>query len=358
MRIGLVCPYSVTIPGGVQAQVLGLARSLRRSGHLVRVLAPCDGPPPDGGVTPLGNSIPTAANGSVAPLAPDLPAQLRFIRAVRDEAFDLLHLHEPLCPGATMTACVLKPTPLVGTFHAAGASASYSWLGPGVRWLAGRLDLRCTVSDDAHQLASRHLGGEYVMLFNGIELEPFAKATPSPTRGPTILFLGRHEPRKGLAVLLEAMPMLPSDVRLWVGGDGPETERLRARAAGDPRIEWLGRLGEAEKASRMRGADVYCAPSIGGESFGVVLLEAMASSTPIVASDLAGYRRVVRPGADALLVEPGDAAALAAALRRVLGEPALADALVESGGQRAAEFSMDALADRYVERYEQVTAAR
>src|SRR3954469_13078920 len=189
MRIGLVCPYSLTVPGGVQGQVLGLARALRFQGHEGRVLGPCDGPPPDSGVTPLGNSIPTAANGSIAPLAPDAPAQLRFIRAVRDEGFDVLHLHEPLAPGATMTACVLKPVPLVGTFHAAGTSASYKWGKPGVRWLASRLDLRCAVSDDAEALASTYLGGTYEPVFNGIEVEPYAKAPPTKTEGPTILFL-------------------------------------------------------------------------------------------------------------------------------------------------------------------------
>ena len=145
MRVGLVCPYSISVPGGVQEQVLGLARSLRAKGHPTRILAPSDGPPPDGWVTPLGNSIPTAANGSVAPIAPDPSAQLRLIRAVRDEGFDVLHLHEPMVPGATMTACLLKPTPLVGTFHAAGESPSYTYLSPALRWLASRLDVRVVV---------------------------------------------------------------------------------------------------------------------------------------------------------------------------------------------------------------------
>jgi phosphatidylinositol alpha-mannosyltransferase len=351
MRIGLVCPYSLTVYGGVQTQVLGLARSLRAGGHETRVLAPCDGPPPDSGVTPLGNSIPTAANGSIAPLAPDAPAQLRFIRAVRDEGFDVLHLHEPLVPGATMTACVLKPAPLIGTFHAAGMSASYRWGRPGVRWLAGRLDLRCAVSDDAEQLAGKYLGGHYEPVFNGIELEPYAKAAPTPTDGPTILFLGRHEDRKGLSVLLEAMASLSRDVRLWVVGEGPETSRLRGRVAGDPRITWLGPIDEDEKRSRLRGADVYCAPSLRGESFGVVLLEAMAASTAIVASDLAGYRRVARPDQDAVLVPPGDPGALAAALGSLLRDPEHMERLVASGEERVQAFSMDQLADRYVELY-------
>jgi phosphatidyl-myo-inositol alpha-mannosyltransferase len=256
MRIGVICPYSLSVPGGVQGQVLGLARALRQLGHDTRVLGPCDGPPPDGGVTPLGNSLPTAANGSVAPIAPDVPAQLRTIRALRDEAFDIVHLHEPLCPGPTQTALLFKAQPLIGTFHAAGASAGYRWLNPLVRWGANKLDQRCAVSEDARSLAAEALGGEYEVVFNGVELETFTKVDPWPTEGPTIFFIGRHEPRKGLAVLLEAMADLPPGVRLWIGSDGPETAALRSRSAGDPRIEWLGRISEHEKARRMRGADV------------------------------------------------------------------------------------------------------
>jgi phosphatidylinositol alpha-mannosyltransferase len=358
VRIGLICPYSLTLPGGVQGQVLGLARTLRSMDHEVRVLGPCDGPPPDAGVTPLGDSIPTAANGSMAPVAPDVSAQLRTIRALRDERFDIVHVHEPLAPGPSHTALLFKSQPLVGTFHAAGESASYRWLGPLVRWGANKLDLRCAVSADARAMAVKGLGGQYELTFNGVELEPYAKATPWVTDRPTILFLGRHEPRKGLAVLLEAMAELPPDVRLWVAGDGPETESLRRRVAGDVRVEWLGRVTDEEKAARLRGADVFCAPSLGGESFGVVLLEAMAAHTPVVASDLPGYANVARAGLDALLVPPGDAPALAAALRRVLTEPGTAASLVASGEGRAAEFSMDRLAEIYVGLYERVLGRR
>lgn len=351
MRVGLVCPYSLTVPGGVQGQVLGLARALRNLGHDARVLGPCDGAPPDAGVTPLGRSIPTAANGSVAPIAPDLSCQLRTIRALRDESFDVLHLHEPLVPGPCMTSILFRNAPLLGTFHAAGDSASYKWLNPGVRWLARRLDQRCAVSEDARQLAQGYLGGEYTLLFNGIEVEHFAKAEAHPTDGPTVFFVGRHEPRKGLAVLLEAAGELGPDVRFWIAGDGPATTELRAKHAGDARIEWLGRIDDDEKAARLRGADVFCAPSLRGESFGVVLLEGMAAETPVVASDLPGYRTVARSGADALLVPPGDACALGAALRKVLTDQACRDALVTSGWQRAEEFSMDNLARRYVDLY-------
>ncbi len=351
MRIGLICPYSLTVPGGVQYQVLGLARSLRGLGQEVRVLAPCDGPPPDAGVTSLGMSIPTAANGSVAPIAPDPAAQLRLIRALRDEEFDVLNLHEPLVPGAGMTACVVKSAPLVGTFHAAGDVGPYRWGRAPLRMIAKRLDLRLAVSADAKGLARRTLGGDFEVLFNGIEVDRFSKATPWPTEGPTIFFVGRHEPRKGLAVLLEAMAELPAEVRLWVGGTGPDTEALKARHAGDPRIEWLGRITDDEKERRTRGADVFCAPSLGGESFGIVLLEGMAAQTPTVASDLDGYRNVATNEVDALLVPPGDATALAAAIRRVLTDGALRDSLVDAASQRADEHSMDDLAQIYLERF-------
>jgi phosphatidylinositol alpha-mannosyltransferase len=321
-------------------------------GHAARVLGPCDGPPPDVAVTPLGDCVPLAANGSVAPIAPDASCALRTIRALRDEEFDVLHLHEPLVPGPTMTAVIAAATPKVGTFHAAGASAPYRWLFPITRWMAGRISTRCAVSEDARTMARRALGGEYELLHNGIEIERFSKATPWPTTGPTIFFVGRHEPRKGLAVLLEALGRLPADVHLWVGGDGPETEALQEQWGHDRRIQWLGRLNDDQVARRLRGADVFCAPSLHGESFGVVLLEAMAAQTPIVASDLPGYRNVARAGQDGLLVPPGDAKALADALVDVLEHPTMAESLVASGECRAAQFSMDLLAERYLELYD------
>jgi phosphatidylinositol alpha-mannosyltransferase len=356
VRVGLVCPYSLSLPGGVQGQVLGLARALRTLGHEARVLGPCDGPPPEVGVIPLGNTIAALANGSVAPIAPDFPCVLRTIRAVRDEGFEVLHLHEPLAPGPTLTSITVSSGPLVGTFHAAGTSAAYRWLRPLTRHLGRRLHLRCAVSEDARDLAARSLGGEYVLVGNGIDRERFTKATPWPTEAPTVVFVSRHETRKGLEVLLAALAHLPRHLRLWVASDGPETRRLQAQVAGDPRVEWLGRLTEEEKAQRLRGADVLCAPSLGGESFGMVLLEGMAAHVPIVASDLPGYRNVARNGCEALLVRPGDAEALAGALRRVLTEPATAAALVAAGDARAATFSMDRLAERYLGLYQTALA--
>ncbi len=356
LRIGLICPYSLTVPGGVQGQVLGLARVLRRMGHEARVLGPCDGPPPATFVTPLGNSIPTAANGSIVPLAPDPSCALRTIRALRDEDFDVVHVHEPMAPGPTQTTLLLDLAPAVATFHAAGYVATYKHVNKGVRWLADRIDIRCAVSKDAEAMAERWLGGEYQMLYNGVELDRYVRIEPYKAEGPTIFFCGRHEERKGLGVLLEAMALLPDSVTLWIASNGPETERLRRLYAPSQRIEWLGRISDEEKIARLAGAGVFCAPSLHGESFGVVLIEAMAAGTPVVATDLAGYKNAARPDIDALLVPPGDTAALAAALMRVLTDESLATALRRSGIERAEHFSMESLANRYVEIYRQAMA--
>ncbi|MEY3806429.1 MAG: phosphatidylinositol alpha-mannosyltransferase [Actinomycetota bacterium] len=351
LRIGMVSPYSLTVPGGVQQQVLGLARALREKGHEVRVLGPCDGPPPDPFVTPLGNSLPTAANGSVAPLAPDASAALRTIRALNDEAFDVLHVHEPLVPGPSMTSLLVKMAPVVATFHSAGESAAYRTFSRQLKWIATRIDIRVGVSKDAVAMAQRYLGGDYEVLFNGIELGMFESA-PQRTREKVIFFLGRHEPRKGLNVLLDAMQHLPQDVVLWVASDGPETESLKEKTRDDSRIVWLGRISDEEKIDRLKRASVFCAPSLRGESFGIVLIEAMASGAPVVSTNIDGYRNVATDGVNALLAEPGNAALLASSLARVLTDSRLAEQLATNGLVRARQFSMEALADEYLEVYQ------
>ena len=351
LRIGIVSPYSLTVPGGVQQQVLGLARSLRAKGHEVRVLGPCDGPPPDAFVTPLGNSLPTAVNGSIAPLAPDASAALRTIRALNDEAFDVVHVHEPLVPGPSLTALLVKMAPVVATFHSAGESAAYRTFSRQLKWVASRIDIRVAVSKDAVELAQRYIGGDYEVLFNGIELGDYSSTSTTP-RENAIFFIGRHEERKGLSNLLEALAQLPPDVRLWIASDGPQTAELKTRFASDSRIEWLGRISDSEKIIRMSRASVFCAPSLHGESFGVVLLEAMAAGTPVVASNLDGYRNVATDDETALLVETGNVASLATALARALADSQLAARLTANGREHAQRFSMDALADRYIEMYE------
>jgi phosphatidylinositol alpha-mannosyltransferase len=347
----MICPYSLAVWGGVQAQVLGLARELRAQGVDTQVLAPCDGHPPEPWVTPLGNSMPYAQNGSFAPLAPDPPAQLRVLAAIWDQRFDLLHLHEPLAPGPTITSVLVKPVPLLGTYHAAGVIGAYRWTRPLIGWVSSRVDHKTAVSPEAAQMAKKHLGGDYEILFNGIEIDRFAKARPAPKAGPTVLFLGRHEPRKGLSVLLEAAKLLPPDVTVWIAGDGPETARLKAQYRRDDRLQWLGSLTEADKLARLRAADALCVPSLGGESFGLVLLEGMAAGTPVVASDLAAYQLVARDGTDAGLFTTGDARALAKCILDALDRTDVVDRRIAAGRERAEEFSMARLATIYSQRY-------
>lgn len=351
LRVGLVCPYSLSVPGGVQAQALGMARELRRRGVEVRLLGPCDGPPPAAFVTPLGNSLPTAANGSIAPLAPDPAAVLRTIRALNDESFDVLHLHEPLAPGPTLTALVLHPAPVVATFHAAGESASYRAFRPVLVKLLERVDHRVVVSKDALDLVERHLGGEYEVLFNGVDTDEISAVEPYPSDRPAVFFLGRHEERKGLGVLLAAFALLDEDVECWVAGDGPDTAALRQRYDHDPRIVWLGRVDDHEKLARLRGATIFCAPSLRGESFGIVLAEAMAAGTAVVASALDGYRNVATDDVDAVLVPPGDVDRLGDALRALLVDHPRRARLVAAGRVRADHLAMSTLVERYLEIY-------
>ncbi len=346
-----MCPYSMGVWGGVQMQVLGLGRALRAMGMPVQVLAPCDGLPPEPWVTPLGNSIPYAENGSIAPLAPDPPAQLRLLGAVWDERFDVLHLHEPIAPGPTLTSLVVKPAPLLGTFHASGTIMPYRWINGVVRRLADRLDYRVAVSDEAAVTAHQSLGGEYRIIPNAIEIHRFAGADPWPTEAPTVMFIGRHEERKGLRVLLHSLPYLPPDTTFWIAGHGPDTETLKSEFH-DPRIEWLGAIGDDEKERRLAGADVFCVPAVGGESFGVVLLEGMAARTPVVASDIAAFRFVAQDGACATLFDNRKPKALASALIEALDRGQPIQDRITAGVKRANEYSMKVQASEYAKLYE------
>lgn len=356
MRVALLCPYSLSVPGGVQGQVLGLARSLRTIGVDTRVIGPTDGPPPEPGVISVGPSVRMDANGSVAPMNVGPVASERTLEALRTFEPDVLHLHEPFVPGPTAAALVGSRVPKVGTFHAAaeGDHAVYRRLRKVAQRAARELTIRTAVSADAKALAEQFLGGTYIVLPNGVDVARFAAAPPAPSTRPAVVFVGRHEPRKGLGVLLDAWAGLDRDAVLWVVSDGPQTAELRARDL--PGVEWLGRITDAELASRMRGATVFCAPSLGQESFGVVLLEAMAARAAVVASAIPGYGNVASDGVDALMPPPGDADALRAALRRVLDDAALRSELVDAGTRRAAEFSLDHLAERFIGVYETAIA--
>jgi phosphatidylinositol alpha-mannosyltransferase len=351
-HVALVCPYSLDTPGGVQHQVLALERALTRLDHRVTVLAP-------GPTGSLGRAIPIPVNGSIARMAPHPAGAYRTRRALDRSRFDVIHLHEPLAPSVTIPALLLHCAPTVATFHAAGERTPYRWFGAPARRLARRIDASVAVSDAAAELAHRHLGVTCTVLYNGIELERYGPGRQE-RRSRSVLFLGRHEERKGLDVLLEAMAELPDDVTLLIAGTGPDSHRLRDRYCGDPRVVWLGQVSEATKLELLHRSSVLCAPSRHGESFGVVLLEAMAAGLPVVASDLPGYRELSNNATAARLVPPGDPAALAHELIRVLSDDHLADSLRTAGLHQARRFSLDGLAERYIEIYEDllVTAWR
>ncbi len=385
LRVALVCPYSLSRPGGVQGQVLGLARTLTARGHAVAVFAPADGSvvPPDGvELVTTGHSTALRANGSVAPVSVSPGAVRRALAELRAWAPDVVHVHEPFAPGlayALLAAHGLPP--IVATFHRSGGSVLYRLLGPVARRFAGRLAARVAVSEAAASTARQALGGTYEVLFNGIEVDRFTAVAPWPTTGRAVLFLGRHEERKGLAVLLAAWRQfvtagpvagtLGRSPVLWVAGDGPETAALRRSFPPSDSVHWLGIVDEEEKVRRLLAAEVLVAPALGGESFGLVLLEGMAARAVVVASDIDGYRDAA--GGCAVLVPPGDAHALAGAVRGVLdGDLAHAGTLaqdedcathedcatrehwLDAGVARADAWSMASLAGRYEDLYRRV----
>ena len=352
LRVAIVCPYSLSIFGGVQGQVLGLSRALRRMGCETRVIAPCDGPPPETGITTVGPTRRFPSNGSIAPITSNHLAAARTLEALRGFAPDVIHLHEPLTPGPTHAALVGTDIPTVGTFHAsyhAGYNKWYVALRRPLQRMVNRLAVCTAVSEEATRDVEA-FGVQCEILFNGVEVEFYRDTPPTPSDRPAILFVGRHEPRKGLAVLLDAFEGVDRDAVLWVASSGPQTASLRAR--GIPDVEWLGRVSEHEKAARLRGATIACAPSIEGESFGVVLLEAMAAGTSVIASDLTGYRAVARGDNEAVLVPPGDVDVLRSALRELLDDSGERDRFAKAGTERAEEFSIDHLAERFVPIYE------
>jgi phosphatidylinositol alpha-mannosyltransferase len=364
LRVAVICPYSLSVDGGVQLQALGLARALRELGVDARVLAPSDGPPPEPGIVSLGGTRGFPSNGSIAPISTSKVVTGRTLEALRSFRPDVVHLQEPMSPGANYAALIATDIPAVGTFHAAfpGRNGWYDAFRLPLRKMIERLSIRTAVSSEAQRNIETTFGVECEILPNGVDVKVFADAEPWPAPRPAVLFVGRHEPRKGLGVLLDAFVGLGDDRRLsaqpelWVAGQGPQTEELRARRV--PSVQWLGRIPESEKRRRLRAATVACFPSTEGESFGVVLLEAMAAGTAIVASDLSGYREVARVDREALLVEPGDPTALRAVLARALADPDLRSGLVAEGRERAAEFSMAHLAAEFADRYESIATNR
>jgi len=380
VKIGLVSPYDWSYHGGVQEHIQRLAGELRERDHSVRILTPATGlrgRQVEYGVYKVGWAAPVHVNGSIARVAfaPQMSGRLRAI--LQREQFDIIHLHEPLAsPLGLYVLNVGHSTgaTLVGTFHAWArhsiASApewAYASAAPFLGRYYRRLDGRIAVSPAAQEFVSRFFPGDYTIIPNGVDTRVFRPdAPPLPQYNDdkfNIVYMGRIEKRKGLKYLLRAIPMIREyfpNTRFLIGGDGPlrpSFERLVAQA-GWPDVVFLGRVPAEQMPSIYASADVFCAPNIGGESQGVVLLEALASGRPVVASDIPGFRSVIQHQRDGLLTPPTRSDELAWAVCHLLSDEATRKRFGAAGRQRAEAFSWDHVATRVLSFYEETRAAR
>lgn len=367
MKIALVSPYDFTHPGGVSEHVAHLRSEFQALGHDVTVMAPRSR---KGGLevtddfVGVGRTVAIPGNGSTVRLTFDVTLYAAVKAMMRRERFDIVHVHEPLVPALPYMVLLNSDAVNVATFHAHGSSSGawYTAFKPYMNLLMSRIDSRIAVSEPAREFVSQYFGGPYETIPNGIDIDRFGDPEPLPWAfdgRPRILFVGRFtEPRKGFKYLLRAMPLVQQqfpDARLVVVGTGkPEKfeglmERYRVA-----NVDFIGFVPPSELPRYYASCDVFCAPSIKGESFGIVLLEAMAAGTPVVASDLPGYRRLTDDGRAATLVPPGDAAALADALRAVLSRRPGPSSAVQHGTALAAACSIDLLAGHYEQIYRRV----
>ena len=367
MRIGLVCPYSLDAPGGVQNHVKDLAGVLLERGHEVAVLAPGEEDPGlPSYVTTTGKAVPVPYNGSVARLAFGPLQAARVRRWLKDVDPEVLHVHEPTTPSVSMIATAATNAPVVATFHTSQErsrtmSASSSLLRP----VLEKVTARIAVSEHARSTLVQHLGGEPVVIPNGVHVAPYAAAAARPewAGDPTISFVGRlDEPRKGLDVLLRAMPALLERhprLRLLVVGGGdaeemlaevPRTDRERVRAAST----FLGFVSDADKADALATSQVYVAPHRGGESFGIVLVEAMAAGAAVAASDLGAFSRVLDGGRLGRMFATGDPAACAEAVSALLQDDDARQAYVEAAADAVRRYDWEQVASQIERVYETV----
>jgi phosphatidylinositol alpha-mannosyltransferase len=360
----MVCPYSFDVPGGVQAHVVDLAEVLISRGHEVSVLAPASETTalPDF-VVSAGRAVAIPYNGSVARLSFGPVSYARVRRWINDNNFDVLHIHEPNAPSLSMLALKIAEGPIVATFHTSTTkslvlSTFQGVLQPFLEKISGRI----AVSELARRWQVTSLGADAVEVPNGVDV-PFFRHSPLlpgyPRAGRTVLFLGRFdESRKGMDVLIGALPALVArypDIEILVVGRGDD-DRLRKDAGPHAgHLRFLGQVDDDEKASAMRSADVYCAPNLGGESFGIVLVEAMASGTAVVASELDAFRRVLRDGRAGVLVPVGDSKALADSIIEVLADDDRRTALIEAGSEVVETYDWPVVADQILRVYETVT---
>jgi phosphatidylinositol alpha-mannosyltransferase len=366
MRVGIVCPYSWDVPGGVQFHVRDLSEVLQERGHEVSVLAPADDDTPlPPYVVPAGRAVPVRYNGSVARVNIGPISAARVRRWVRDGQFDLLHIHEPATPSLSLLACWAANGPIVATFHTSNLrSRAMLAASPLLEPALEKVGARVAVSEDARRTVVEHLGGDAVLIPNGVFVDRFAGAEPEPAwRGEagTVGFIGRlDEPRKGLPTLLAAMESVVSrrpGVRLLVAGRGDEEEAVEDLPAGvRDAVTFLGVVSEADKARLLASADVYVAPNLGGESFGIILVEAMSAGAPVLASDIDAFRRVLDDGRVGELFPTGDVPALADALVALLADPGRRSRLRADAAAWVRRFDWSAVADELLAVYETVTA--
>jgi phosphatidylinositol alpha-mannosyltransferase len=366
MRIGMVCPYSFDVPGGVQSHVLQLAEVMRERGHEVSVLAPFspDVDLPDY-VVSGGKAVPIPYNGSVARLRFGPATHRKVKRWLADGQFDVLHLHEPNAPSLSMLALQAAEGPIVATFHTSTTKSLTLSVFQGIlRPYHEKIVGRIAVSDLARRWQMEALGSDAVEIPNGVDVASFANAPRLdgyPRAGRSVLFLGRYdEPRKGMAVLVGALPALVKrfpDIEILIVGRGDTDELSEEVGELAGHLRFLGQVDDATKASAMRSADVYCAPNTGGESFGIVLVEAMAAGTPVVASELDAFRRVLLDGMAGRLVPVDDSEALAEALIAVLEDDTLRAGYVKAASVAVRRYDWSVVADQIVRVYETVAGS-
>lgn len=361
MKIGIVNPYSWDVPGGVGFHIRDLALKFRSRGHDVRVLTPSSSRDLPDWISSAGQSVSVPFNGSVANISVSPAALRRTRRWLADNAFDVVHVHEPVVPSVSMAAAMLSSAPLVGTFHAAlGRSVSRAIASAPMRLYMERIGVRIAVSEEARRTLIEHHGGDAVIIPNGVETASFRRASTDPRwmatdSRPVIVFLGRlDEPRKGLSVFAGAiegvLDKMPGARFLIAGrGDAPEIRRQVARF-GDS-VSFLGGISDEEKASLLAGASVYVAPQTGGESFGIVLVEAMAAGTAVVASDIPAFRAVLEDGRAGVLFETGSSAALVDQLLGLLADKARLEGLSEAGQRASLQYDWEVVADKVFEVY-------
>ncbi|MGI9157015.1 MAG: glycosyltransferase family 4 protein [Marmoricola sp.] len=366
MRIGLVCPYTLDVPGGVQNHVKDLAETLIGRGHDVSVLAPSEESASlPSYVVPAGRAIPVPYNGSVARLSFGPVVAGRVRRWLRNGGFDVLHLHEPASPSLSLLALWAAEGPVVATFHSSNVrsralSASASILRPSLEKITARI----AVSEYARDTLVHHIGGEPVVIPNGVYVERYATAlVRTHWQGrPTIVFVGRlDEPRKGLDLVLAAFPGVadahPGARLLVVGGGDVEAARRRVPERLRDRVSFLGRANDEKKASALKSADLYIAPNTGGESFGIVLIEAMAAGTAVLASDLPAFRHVLADGALGTCFRVGDVEDLRSKAATLLGDVERRNRLSEAATQAVRRYDWSVVGGQIVAVYETVVGS-